>query len=265
MGGVGEYGTKVVTWTVNVPGDSIVTLNLQAGTYSTFEGLVTNVVTVTYPGCNFHTYASQQTRVERCVGPEPQPTPTRVPGTIVIPGGVGDSQDTFVYRYMPQANYWLNPLLRVGYKQVLASILRFDLSSIPAGAVIDEAKMEIFATAWSGPNTDITIGAYAISRTVTISETTWSEAYTGDAWSGGGCNDTVIDRRPQPEFILTTSGPRKWYQFDLTALVQDWMNGVVRNNGVLLRQEVYSPFTFFFASSDFPDVNLRPRLVVRYH
>ncbi|MGC8787805.1 MAG: DNRLRE domain-containing protein, partial [Anaerolineae bacterium] len=120
-------------------------------------------------------------------------------------------------------------------------------------------------TGWSGPHADITIGAYAISRTMVISETTWNESYSGDVWSVAGCNDLFIDRRPQPEYILTTSGPRRWYQFDLTALVQDWMHGVLRNNGVLLRQEVYSPFTFFFASNEYSDPTLRPRLVVRYH
>ena len=47
-------------------------------------------------------------------------------------------------------------------------------------------------------------------------------------------------------------------------LVQEWVNGALGNNGVLLRQEVFAPFTFFFASNEYGDVGLRPRRVVRY-
>ncbi|MBC7261924.1 MAG: hypothetical protein H5T63_07895, partial [Chloroflexi bacterium] len=46
--------------------------------------------------------------------------------------------------------------------------------------------------------------------------------------------------------------------------VREWCSGVLPNNGVLLRQEMSLPFTYFFLSHEYSNVDLRPRLVVRY-
>ena len=113
------------------------------------------------------------------------------------------------FHYAPNANYWLDPLLKVGYKQTHAALIKPNLSSIPAGAIIAEAWLEVYAVGWSGLGADITIGAYAISGTVVISETTWNEALHGDLWALPGCNDLFLDRCPQAESSLTMSGPHK--------------------------------------------------------
>jgi hypothetical protein len=171
--------------------------------------------------------------------PTPTPTPAPLPGTVLAirKGGPGNSEDTFVYRYQPFTNYWLEPLLKVGYKQTNASLIKFDLSPIPPGAVIDEAWLEVYAVGWSGPGADITIGAYAVSGTVAISETTWVSPELGATWFLPGANDVVMDRREVPESTLTTNGILQWYRFDLTALVQEWLDGGTANNGALLRCE----------------------------
>jgi hypothetical protein len=250
-----------------------VELHLVLGTRSWLRGVITNWVTASASGVAPLTASETTTIVERLQPPEtatptrtPTATPTPLPGTVVeLQNGVGeDNPDTYIYRYAPNANYHLQPLLRVGYKQLFASLLRFDLSPIPAGATIDEAWLEVYAGGWSGLGCDITIGAYAISNTVTITETTWNEAHHGTAWVGAGCSNVWLDRRPVAEYTLTTDGPRKWYRFDLTGLVQEWVNGVLPNNGLLLRQEGYLPFTYFFTSHECTDPRLRPRLVVRY-
>jgi len=196
----------------------------------------------------------------------PTVTPTPLPGTwITIRKGLnGDCEDTFIYRYAPNTNYWLDPLLKVGYRQTHATLLRFDLSPIPPGAVVDEARLEVYAAGWSGPGANITVGAYAISATTCISETTWNASQGSSSWSAAGGNDTLLDRRALAEAVVQTNGARRWYGFDLTRLAQEWASGAIPNHGVLLRQEVYNSFTYLFASGEYSDPDKWPRLQVRY-
>jgi hypothetical protein len=189
----------------------------------------------------------------------------------------------------------------VGYKQTNATLIQFDLSPIPAGAKVEEAWLEVFSTGWSGPGADMVVGAYAISNTVQISQTTWMSPELASTWALPGANDVVLDRRALPESTVTTNGPLAWYRFDVTGLTQEWLDGAAANNGVLLRCEScmvraipirppvappdesaaegppptngilmpimpgdLCPFTFFFASAEYSNPPLGPRLVVRY-
>ena len=106
------------------------------------------------------------------------------------------------------------------------------------------------------------LGVYAITRTVTISEATWTNARTGFPWGAGGLGDVSTDRRPAPEDRLTTAGPTRWYGWDVTNLVKQWYAGMPAE-GVLLRGGT-STASFFFASAEAEQVSKRPRLVIQY-
>jgi len=310
-GGVFD-GVDTVVWTIpSIAPNTTIRLTIKARTYSTQAGnCLTNVVVADSDLATPPAEARDTICVVKGALAQPTPTPTPTatptppPGTTVIiqKAGPGNSEDTYVYRYQPMINYWLQPLLKVGYKQNYASLIRFDLSPIPAGAKVEEAWLEVYAAGWSGLGADITVGAYAVSGTVTISETTWISSQNGLEWALGGANDVLFDRRELPEHTLTTAGPTVWYRFDLTELTQEWLDGSTANNGALLRCEscylrqvvVYRPeeggvpegadedlpvapngiggpvpgnlcpYTFFFASSENPDPTHWPRLVVRY-
>lgn len=196
----------------------------------------------------------------------PRPSPTPVTGEITITlqqgsSGYSGAQDTYIYQYGPNTNYCSEDLLKIGYKQQYASLLRFDLSSIPNTAQVTRATLLLYATAWGG--TDITVGAYHITRTVNLCQATWNQAQAGNVWAQAGANSTTLDRRPLPESTVTTRGVYAWYQFDLTGLVQGWADGTLPNNGVLLRAD-YAPFNFYFASAEHSNAALRPRLVITY-
>ena len=166
------------------------------------------------------------------------------------------------------------------------------------GAFMDRSVME------GNPHSVIegmVIGAYAISNTLQISQTTWISPELGLTWALAGANDVTLDRRPVPESTVTTTGPLLWYRFDVKNLTQEWLDASTANNGVLLRCEScvgrarpirppvappdesaaegppptngifllpfqgnLCPFTFFFASGEYSDPTLGPRLVVRY-
>ena len=175
--------------------------------------------------------------------------------------GYSGSEDTYAYLYAPDTNYCSQDSFKVGYKQQWVSLVRFDVSSIPANAMVARAVLQLYAMGWSGE--DITVGAYGILRTMTPCQATWSQAQTGNPWSQPGANDTTTDRRPNPETTIATRGVATWYNLDLTSIVQSWVNGALANNGVLLRP-AYSPNSFYFASAQQTMVDWRPKLVITY-
>jgi hypothetical protein len=174
----------------------------------------------------------------------------------------GGSEDTYLYQYAATSNYCLEPLISVGYKQQNAGLVRFDVSSIEADVTVVEATLQLYVAGWGGA--DITVGAYGITRTVRVCEATWGEAQAGESWGLGGANDGKTDRRSAAESTVTTSGPLKWYSFDVSDLVQGWVSGELENNGVLLRA-AYSMGSFRFASAENGNAGLRPRLIITYH
>ena len=252
----------------------VVTYDSEGGPTSTTTATPTSSATPT------HTPTASATPTQSPTGTSATPTssatPTHTPTTsptATLPGsettitlqqganGYSGCSDTYIYQYAPDTRYPWQDLLKVGYKQHNAALVRFDLSSIPTGATITEAELQLYASGWSG--SDITLGTYCILRNSHPDQATWNQARTGAYWAQPGCNDTASDRRPAPESSLTTSSVARWYGFDLTPLVQDWVNGTLTNKGVLLRA-TYSSHSFRFASAQNTSASIRPRLVVTY-
>jgi hypothetical protein len=201
-----------------------------------------------------------------------QPTPTRTatpegaPGTVVLQQGVDGYSgvtDTYVYLYAPNDNYAWGDALKVGYRQQYAGLLRFELGSIPYGATVTQATLQVYASGWSGRN--VTAGAYAVLRPWGVDQATWNAASSSSNWALPGCNDTTTDRRSTPEATFLTAGIYKWYALDVTGLVREWVNGTLGNQGLLLRQTVYDTCNMFFASAEHGTASLRPKLTITYH
>ncbi len=176
--------------------------------------------------------------------------------------GYSGCKDTYIsYQYGRDTNYSWQNVLRVGYKQQNSALVHFDLSPIPPNATITQSTLQLYATGWSGSN--ITLGAYCVLRNADPNQATWDQATLTSYWDQPGCNDTSTDRRANPESSLTTSGIHKWYDFDLTALTQEWVNSTLTNNRVLLRA-LLANNTLYFASAQNSSVSLRPKLVITY-
>jgi hypothetical protein len=122
------------------------------------------------------------------------------------------------------------------------TLLRFDLSSIPAGSVVSSAKITLNAI---GSN-----GAAPISvKRVTAP---WAEnSVTWNSWAGAQAADELAS-------FLSGGGPRS---FDVTAVSQAWVNGVYANNGVVLTSEQVDTT---FSTSEAADAALRPELAICY-
>ncbi|MBM4431046.1 MAG: DNRLRE domain-containing protein, partial [Chloroflexi bacterium] len=200
----------------------------------------------------------------------PTPTPTTLgTGTTLAlqqgTDGYSGCQDTYIYAYDPDNSddYWPLPQIKVGDKQRYAALIRFDLSAIPDNVTVSNAQLHLFAESRAGG--EFSIAAFHIIRTTTIQQVTWNEAQSGNRWAIPGCNDSASDRRETPESSLTTAGAGRSYSFDLTSLVQGWLNGLLPNNGILLRSLApASTSSFNFASANSSTISKRPRLIVTY-
>ena len=187
-------------------------------------------------------------------------------GVITLQQGLNGylgGEDTYIFQERPdELGHYTQASLFVGYKQKYAGLLRFDLSPLLANTRITRATLQLYGVGWSGAN--ISASAYAISRTATLSETTWNQARTAKFWAMAGCNDPSSDRRANPEATIITTGLSRWYSLDLTSLAQGWQNGDVANNGILLRGDSLVADYFLFASAEYGTSELRPRLVIEY-
>lgn len=209
----------------------------------------------------------------RTAGPTATPTRTLSP-TPLPPGyvsitfrqgltGYTGASDTHLVREGPTLNYCPVELLQVEQTGSYKALFRFDVSSIPAGSLIADARLRLYAVGWSGSN--ITFGAHYITRTVEVCQATWNEARLGEPWGAPGASDYNTDIRQQPEATVTTNDIRRWYEIDLTQVVRGWVSGSLPNNGVLLQATGGSTWSsFYFASSEYSNADLRPQLVVTY-
>jgi len=265
-------GDHTVTWgpfDVDPNGGSALVW-VKAQTYSWAAGrCITNQAIAVSQQATQPVTATEEACVLNCNPPAATPTPTLVPTPTPTPIGITvvmqkgllcDSQDTFLYRYNPDRRHYYEPNIKVGYKQLFNGLLWFDLCALPEGVTIEQATLQLYASGWSGA--DVTLGAYAVLRDSDVDLATWNEAQPGEDWSSGGANDITSDRRAVPEDSLTTTGPRRWYSFDVTELVQQWVDGSLDNNGILLLAE-YGWHTYFFNSNE-ATLATRPKLVVTY-
>lgn len=137
-------------------------------------------------------------------------------------------------------------------------IIKFDLSSIPAGSNIIQAVLEFDMYAAGDLNA---AQICAVTNSWTADEATWNSRKTGVAWDTAGG-----DYRATPEWsgeILYTSAQK--FRPDITSLVQEWVDGSLDNNGVIM----IAPNVSLGDEAKFWSMNAvtssnRPRLFVQY-
>ena len=178
--------------------------------------------------------------------------------------------------------------LRLGSREMAADVnrglIRFDLSGIPADAVIMGAVLRCTVaeglSAWDGNSVSRgpftgTIGAYALRRP--WNELPAADGYAcqlgprmvvekgkagGDLWGKPGAQDTETDRFADP--AATAVEAQNVAAFDLTATVQQWHAGKLPNHGLLLQLEGDDKAALDLISSESPDLVRRPTLMVAY-
>jgi hypothetical protein len=203
-------------------------------------------------------------------GPPPTPSPTLAPigpFTVTLQRGLGGyegAEDTYLSQASSSQPFDQEARIRVGDKQRLNGLLRFDLSAIPTSAEISQATLRLYGFDWRFGR-DIAVSLHVISRTVTVPEATWIQSRQGETWVVAGCGDTDTDRRATPEYTFTTTGLRTWYEIDARSAVQGWVNEAVVNNGWLVLGPTGDEEVHAFASAEHLTASWRPVLIVTYY
>jgi len=119
-----------------------------------------------------------------------------------------------------------------------------DPDCVPEGATIESATLSLYV-------------ATAGNETVNVHRITAPWAETGVTWNNfGGAYDMAV------EGSFVTDAAFEWRSVDVTALVQDWVDGIHSNYGMLLEQGPTQHSTY--RSSEYSTVELRPMLEICY-
>jgi len=180
-----------------------------------------------------------------------------------------EGKDARIYQWKYAWNYGANGSLTAEAwppDSDTRSLLQFDLDGIPRGARIHSASLSLHqnSSAASG-------GPFGVHRITsdwvegsgnggTAPGVTWNERDTGTPWATPGG-----DMDAEAHAITTIpAGMKNWYSWDITGLVDGWVNGRYPNQGVALIPEATTNNNAYFDSSDTATVGLRPKLTVTY-
>ena len=133
----------------------------------------------------------------------------------------------------------------------LHTLIRFDLNTIPAGSMINSAKLNLYYWHWNDLNP--TGRPLQVHRILTD----WSEDTV--TWNNQpGYDATLLDSTPAP-------GAFGWIEWDVRNGVQDFMDGTYTNYGWQVMD--FAPTNnamIYFRSKEFTDSNFRPYLELEY-
>jgi len=207
------------------------------------------------------------------------PTPTLRPTATPIPtpqqkmfqrglypstmyGGVSDTSISF---YRPDDPAGSDENLRVigrgtGTERVL---LRFELQDdIPASANVLSAKLSLFA--WSRRTLfGLRVSAFGVNRFWDEATATWNNAHAFDTWASPGCDGVDADRQGSLVASRFVYFYNRFYEWDITPLVQQWVSDPSSNAGALLMGQGVDQ-EILFRSSQWRVLYQRPLLTVIY-
>jgi hypothetical protein len=180
-------------------------------------------------------------------------------------GAYAGCTDTRLSEENPTQNFADEDLL-LGVRGRVANLVRFDVSSIPSGVIVQEATLNLYV--WHSDNAGenpAVCAVYWVNRAWDESEATWQQATASSPWGQPGCSGepgdrlaTVMDEEPLHE-------REQWYTWNITSAVQEWVRNPALNKGVLLQQRNVSVVgEYHIRSSEWENVSLRPYLTVRY-
>jgi hypothetical protein len=183
--------------------------------------------------------------------------------------------DTFFDKGNPTSNNGTAEDMEIGCvfnsPNLYRSLVKFDISSIPAGSTINSATLTIWTAADFSDKTG-TIEVYRIRRAWVDTQATWNVYTTGNNWTTAGCDDTTNDREAANIGSASTPGSTAAdTQQDVTltaAKIQEMISGgTFTNNGFLLRQSNEADWNngHDYRSTNYvADSTKRPKLVIDY-
>jgi RHS repeat-associated protein len=198
----------------------------------------------------------------------PTSTATPLPEIITIQPGPENGVDTMIDEYNPNKNYGADEglfLISTGnYRRNV--LIKFELGSIPDGAVILSATLTLFGKENGGFGEGGTFGLYRLHgdrQTWSESETNWQIYQSGSNWSEAGANAQEGDFYGGALWTGSLPEPGSNLVMDLDpGEFQKLLND--GNYGLVIRNTSIKSGDRYYYSSEDDNASRRPKLVVTY-
>ena len=137
------------------------------------------------------------------------------------------------------------------------ALLRWDLSSMPAGASVDSASVTLNVT---NPSTQ-TYQVYDLKRPWVESAATWQLYASGSPWEVAGAKGS-LDRGVQVGSVSSSTTGKRTFNLS-TTVVQRWLADPASHRGIVIANASNTD-GIDFSSREAADASLRPSLSVNY-
>jgi hypothetical protein len=189
--------------------------------------------------------------------------------TITLQPGAAAGKDAEVFSCVPcgydvrnfgtkkdlDAIAWTNN----GDNSNVRSLIQFDLSSIPAGATITEARLSLYNNPTSDEGGHVTSFFHQNKSVLQRITSSWDELTV--TWN----TQPTVSNLNKVTLAATTSSHQNFLNIDVRALVQDMLLHPTTSFGFRLKLTSEDKFKkLIFASSDNATASIRPKLVVTY-
>ncbi|MBN1184396.1 MAG: DNRLRE domain-containing protein [Bacteroidales bacterium] len=175
-----------------------------------------------------------------------------------------DGKDAVFCSIVPNTNYGfiedihLYAWTQDGILNVLRVAIEFDLSSLPANAIIDSAVLKLYHNPTS---------VYMGNRDGNEGENSIFVRRIIEPWEEG---TIVWNNQPNTDatnevYIPNSDNPQQNYKIDVTQLVTDMINDLPNSHGFMLKHVYEDPYKItYLASSEHPNSDLHPSLTIYY-
>ncbi|MWC29647.1 DNRLRE domain-containing protein [Paenibacillus sp. MMS18-CY102] len=175
--------------------------------------------------------------------------------------------DTHIMQNAATVNYGTATALMVdgdepsGSTSDVSALLKWDVSSIPSGSTVTDAKITINVTDKSSS----TYSFYEMKRSWVELQANWNQYAAGSSWQTAGAKGTLdLGSTSLGAITATATGS---YTVTLNAagigIVQGWIANSANNKGVIISNSSNTD-GLDFSSSEAPTASQRPKLTITY-
>ena len=186
--------------------------------------------------------------------------------TLVLQPNAAAGKDAWICSYYPnddnstQSEFDAGAWTFFGNPGTVRSLVEFDLSSIPANAVITSA----YLTLYNNPNSPEWTHDGTHSH-MSGSNAAWLQRITTPWLETAGWNNQPSTTAVNEVVLLQDTNPHQDYVIPVTALVQDMINNPGASFGFMLRLQTELYYRILvFASSNHPNSALHPKIEICY-